>query len=87
LRELYFYNNSLHFCIINGLLLYGIIASILLAFLIKRIFSFLNYHQLVSYKLLNVVNSTYFIRNQNFLNQQSTSTGTRVWLKKKKLKL
>lgn len=87
LRELYFYNNSFHFCIINGLLLYGIIASILLAFLIKRVFSFLNYHQLMHYNLLNVVNSTYFIRNQNFLKQQATSTGTRVWLKKKKLKL
>lgn len=87
LRELYFYNNSFEFFLINFMLFYGIITAILLCFLIKRIFNFLNYNQLVSYNLLNFSNATYFIRNQNFIKQQATSTGTRVWLKKKKLKL
>lgn len=87
LRELYFYNNSFEFFVINFMLFYGIISSILLCFLIKRVFSFLNYSQLVNYNLLNYTNSTYFIRNQNFIKQQATSTGTRVWVKTKSVKL
>lgn len=87
LREIYFYNNSFEFFLINFMLFYGIVSSILLCFLIKRIFSFLNYSQFTNYDLLNYTNSTYFIRNQNFIKQQSTSTGTRVWLKKKKIKI
>jgi hypothetical protein len=87
LREIYFYNNSFEFFLINFMLLYGIITSILVCFFIKRIFSFLNITQFKNFNLLNNINSVFFIRNQNFLKQQSTSTGTRVWIKKKKLKL
>lgn len=87
LREIYFYQNSFDFFIINFMLFFGIISSILLCFLIKRIFNFLNLAQLINYRLLSLVNATYFIRNQNFLKQQATSTGTRVWLKKKNDKL
>ena len=82
LREIYFYNNSFEFFLINFMLFYGIVSSILLCFLIKRVFSFLNFNQLMNYDMLNQVNSIYFIRNQNFLKQQATSTGTRVWIKK-----
>ena len=84
LREIYFYNNSFEFFLINFMLLYGIITSILVCFFIKRIFSFLNANQFLNFNLLNNINSAFFIRNQNFLKQQSTSTGTRVWIKKKK---
>lgn len=87
LREIYFYNNSFEFFLINFMLLYGIVASILLCFLVKRIFSFLNLSQYTNFNLLNNINSVFFIRNQNFIKQQSTSTGTRVWLKRKNLKL
>lgn len=87
LREIYFYNNSFEFFLINFMLFYGIISSILLCFLIKRIFSFLNYSQFVNNDLLSFTNATYFIRNQNFIKQQATSTGTRVWIKKKKIKI
>jgi len=87
LREIYFYNNSFEFFLINFMLLYGIISSILLCFFIKRIFSFMNVSQFLNYNLLSVINSSYFIRNQNFITQQATSTGTRVWLKKKKTKI
>lgn len=83
LRELYFYNNSFEFFLINFLLFYGIVGAILLTFLIKRIFSFTNHNQLMHWHALNGLNSTYFIRNQNYLKQAATSTGTRVWLKKK----
>jgi hypothetical protein len=87
LREVYFYNNSFEFFLINFMLFYGIVSSILLCFLIKRIFSFLNFNQLKNYDMLNRVNSVFFIRNQNFLKQQSTSTGSRVWIKKKNTKI
>jgi hypothetical protein len=83
LREIYFYNNSFGFFVINFMLFYGIFASINLCFLIKRIFVFLNLSQLKNINFLNEINSTFFIRNQNFIKQQNTSTGTRVWLKKK----
>jgi hypothetical protein len=87
LREIYFYNNSFEFFLINFMYLYGIIVSVLMCFLIKRVFSFLNFSQMSGYNLLSTVNNSLFIRNQNFIKQQSTSTGTRVWLKKKNLKL
>ena len=83
LREIYFKTNSLDFFLINVFLFYGILKSILLCFLIKRIFAFLNLSQWLNLGLSRILNSTYFIRAQNFLKQQSTSTGTRVWLKKK----
>lgn len=86
LREIFFYNNSFEFFIINLMLLYGILSAILMSFLIKRIFSFLNYSQLKNYPMFTKINSSFFIRNQDFIKQQQTSTGTRVWVKNKNLK-
>ena len=87
LHEIYFTNNSFEFFLINFFLLYGIVASILMSFLIKRIFNFMNFNQLIDYKFIEQAKATYFIRNQDYLKQQSTSAGTRVWLKKKNHKL
>jgi hypothetical protein len=87
LREIYFYNNSFEFFLINFVLFYGILGAILLTFLIKRIFTLLTLSQLTNYSTLNHINATYFIRNQNFLKQHLTSSGTRVWLKKKYVKV
>lgn len=83
LREIYFYNNSFNFFIINFMLFYGIFGSIILCFLIKRVFVFLNLSQFKNINILNEINTTFFIRNQNFIKQQNTSTGSRVWMKKK----
>ena len=83
LREIYFYNNSFGFFLINFMLFYGIFGSINLCFLIKRVFIFLNLSQLKNFNITNEINSTFFIRNQNFIRQQNTSAGTRVWIKKK----
>ena len=83
LREMYFYNNSFEFVIINFIILYGIFAAICLSFLIKRIFNFSTFSQLNNTKMLNQINSYFFIRNQNFIKQQNISAGTRVWLKNK----
>lgn len=87
LHEIYFTNNSFEFFLINFFLLYGIVASILMSFLVKRIFNFMNFNQLLDYRFLEQAKATYFIRNQDYLKQQSTSAGTRVWLKKKNHKL
>ena len=83
LREIYFYSNSFEFFLINFMVFYGIFSSINLTFLIKRIFLFLNFSQIKNVNALSEVNSYFFIRNQNFLKQQNTSAGARVWLKKK----
>ena len=87
LHEIYFTNNSFEFFLINFFLLYGIIASILMSFLVKRIFNLMNYSQLVNYPFLAQARATYFIRTQDYLKQQLTSAGTRVWHKKKNPKL
>lgn len=83
LHEIYFTNNSFEFFLINFFLLYGIIGTILMSFMVKRIFNYLNYAQLANHRLLTQARSTYFIRTQDYLKQQLTSTGTRVWSKKK----
>lgn len=83
LHEVYFTNNSFEFFLINFVLLYGIISSILMSFLIKRVFNFLNYSQLMDTRFIHRAQATYFIRNQDYLKQQATSAGTRVWLKNK----
>lgn len=87
LRELYFYNNSFEFFLINFMLFYGIFGAINLCFLIKRIFIFLNLSQLKNLNILNEININFFIRNQNFIKQQNVSAGARVWLKKKKINI
>ena len=84
MHEIYFTSNSFEFFLINFFLLYGILASVITSFLVKRIFSFLNYSQFVSEHFLTKTNSTYFVRTQDYLKQQNTSAGARVWLKKKK---
>jgi hypothetical protein len=64
--------------------LYGIIASILASFLVKRIFNLLNYSHLQLSNFFSRTNATYFARTQDYLKQQNTSAGVRVWLKKKR---
>lgn len=87
LKEVYFYHNSMEFFIINFVLLYGIFSSILLCFLIKHIFTLLTFTQYKNYRMGKGVNASFFIRNQNFLKQQSTPSGTRGWVKKKNIKI
>ena len=87
LHEVYFTNNSFEFFLINFFLLYGIIASILLSFLVKRIFNFMNLSQFQDTSFLHKAHATFFIRNQDYLKQQLTSAGTRIWVKKKNTRL
>lgn len=71
LRDTYFILNSFEFFLINFSLFFGLITAILLVFLIHRIFNFLNYSQILNNKLLNTINSSFFIRNQNFMTQSN----------------
>lgn len=83
LRELYFYTNAFEFFLINFIIFYGVLVAIVLCFLIKRIFLFANFAQIINLNFLKQAGSVFFIRNQNFVKQQIASTGTRVWSKKK----
>lgn len=87
LHEIYFLNNAFEFFIINLFLLYGIIGAILATFLIKKFFNVLNFSQVSGSNFLHNQKSNYFIRTQDYLKQQATSTGTRVWAKKKNTKV
>lgn len=86
LHEVFFNQNSFEFVLINFFLFYGIISSILLSFLIKYIFAKLALPQFLILNLYSKLNSIFFIRNQNFIKQQATSAGERVWTKKRFLK-
>ena len=87
LHEVYFVNNSAEFVFINFFLFYGIIGSILLTFLVKYIFTKLSLPHFRNLNFINFLNSTFFIRNQNFLKQQFTSAGERVWVKQRFMRL
>lgn len=87
LHEIYFTLDSFEFFVINFFLLYGIVGSILMTFLIKRVFVYLNATQLVNHNLLTTIGTSFFIRNQDFLKQQGTSAGQRVWIRSKGTKL
>jgi hypothetical protein len=83
LKELYFVNNGFEFFLINFVLFYGIVSAVLLLFLTKRVFAVLNLTQVISSKFLTKVNAMFFIRTQDFLKQQLTTNGSRIWIKKK----
>ena len=78
LRETYFLLNAFEFYLINYSLFFGLITSIILCFSIHRIFNFINYSQIINYKLLLKVSSGFFIRNQNFITQSNTPIITKT---------
>ena len=85
LRETYFLVNSFEFFLINFSLFFGLVTSILLCFMIHRIFNFLNYSQIINSKTLLSLDHSFFIRNQNFTSQSNSPIVTRTWSRKKKL--
>lgn len=82
LKESYFVFNSFEFFSINFSLFFGLIAAILFYFLIQRVFNFINFSQISDANSLKSVESSFFIRNQNYTLQQSTPQAVRVWTKK-----
>lgn len=83
LKESYFVFNSFEFFAINFSLFFGLIAAILFYFLIQRIFNYINFSQIIELNSLSAIESTFFIRNQNYTMQQSTPQVVRIWTKKK----
>jgi hypothetical protein len=83
LRDTYFLLNSFEFFIVNFSLFFGLVASILMCFMIHRIFNFLNFSQIININSLSSIDSSFFIRNQNFITQQNTFGAVRVWSKSK----
>ena len=84
LRDTYFLLNSFEFFVVNFSLFFGLVASILMCFMIQRIFAFLNYTQILNMDLLEKSDTGFFIRQQNFTTQQNTSATVRSWIKPKK---
>lgn len=83
LKHIYFSFNSFEFFIVNYSLLFGLISSILACFLLKRFYVKLLFAQIVESKSLENINSSFFIKNQNFLYQQNVHQSTRTWSKKR----
>ena len=84
LRDTYFLLNGFEFFVVNFSLFFGLIASILMCFIIHRVFNFLNYSQIKNMDVLRNTDSGFFIRSQNFITQQNTAAAVRVWVKSKK---
>jgi hypothetical protein len=78
LRDLYFLSNSFEFFLINFSLFFGLVSSILLCFIIQRVFNFINFSQIQDINTLNNINTGFYIRNQDYIKQQSTPSVTRV---------
>lgn len=81
LRDSYFVLNTFEFFVINFSLFFGLISAILLYFLIQRVFNLLNFSQIVDANTLSNIESSFFIRHQNFINQQNMPQSVRVWKK------
>ena len=75
--------NSFEFFVVNFSLLFGLLASILMCFMIHRIFNFLNFSQIINLNLLKSSDTNFFIRSQNFTTQQNTAGVVKVWSKAK----
>lgn len=83
LRDSYFVLNTFEFFSINFSLFFGLIAAILMYFIIQRVFNFLNFSQIKEVRTLESLQSTFFIRSQNFISQQNMPQVLRIWNKKR----
>lgn len=83
LKYLYFSCNSFEFFLINYSLFFGLVSSILACFLLKRFYTKILFSQIIESKSIENINSSFFIRNQNFYYQQNVHQSTRVWTKTK----
>jgi hypothetical protein len=81
LRDSYFILNTFEFFVINFSLFFGLISAILLYFLIQRVFNILNFSQILEANTLSSIESSFFIKHQNFINQQNMPQSVRVWKK------
>jgi hypothetical protein len=83
LKNSYFFTNSFEFFIVNFSLLFGLISAILMCFMIQRVFNFLNFSQILNLNILNHMDTSFFIKSQNFITQQNTPGVVKIWVKSK----
>jgi len=87
LREVFFYSNSWEFIVINYIVFIGLLGLVLFNFTLT------NYHKRQLSSLLRINKKTkissapLFIRDQNFISQQQTSSATRLWVKTSSAKI
>ena len=81
LRDSYFLLNTFEFFAVNFSLFFGLIAAILLYFIIQRIFNFLNFSHITDAQTLSSVESSFFIKSHNYISQQNMPQVTRIWNK------
>lgn len=79
LKDSYFFLNSFEFFIINFSILFGLLASIFLCFLIQRIFNYINYNYIINSNTLTTIDSSFFIRLQDYITQSNTPQNIRIW--------
>jgi hypothetical protein len=84
LKDSYFFLNSFEFFVINFSILFGLLGSIFLCFLVQRIFNFINYNFIINSNTLSNIDSSFFIRLQDYISQTNMPQSTRVWSRKKK---
>ena len=84
LKDSYFILNSFEFFVINFSILFGLLGSIFLCFIVQRIFNFINFNFIINANTLNNIDSSFFIRLQDYISQTNTPQATRVWSRKKK---
>ena len=72
------------FFVINFSILFGLLGSIFLCFAVHRIFNFINFNFIIYANTLGFIDSSFFIRLQDYITQTNTHQATRVWSRKKK---
>lgn len=85
LRDSYFLTNGFEFFVVNFSLLFGLLTSIFLCFVLHRIFNFLNFSQILNANSLTMVDSGFFIRNQSYSKQVNTPSVSTTWIKNRGL--
>jgi len=83
LKDSYFLLNGFEFFVINFSILFGLLGSIFLCFLVQRIFNFINYNYIKIANTFSDLDSSFFIRLQDYLTQVNTPQNTRVWSRQK----
>ena len=78
LKEVYFYNNSFEFIVINLFIIYGLVLAIITFFLIKKMNLKKILYFFKSYSKLNLKTSYLFIRNQNIIAQQDEGSVLKI---------
>ena len=83
LKDSYFLLNGFEFFVINFSILFGLLGSIFLCFLVQRVFNFINYNFIMNSNTISNIDSNFFIRLQDYISQTNTPQVTRVWSRKK----